>query len=262
MLWTPSVQHLLTSLNPPATPYPDNTSLHTLIEAQAARSPNAIALRFAGQNLSYRELDCRANQLAHRLIEQGISAEQPVALYLERSVEMVISILASLKAGGAWLPIDPSLPGERIQHMLADAHPRVILTQQHLAAQLPLSPAHILSLDQLQEHARIAAQSTTAPETTTHPQTHPQQLAYIIYTSGSTGLPKGAMNEHRAVVNRLHWMQETYRLTPPSAATSAHPATQKQIRLPARTIARRRRPTNRPLVRCEISANHPRLQKT
>ncbi|MEN9358266.1 MAG: arthrofactin synthetase/syringopeptin synthetase C-related non-ribosomal peptide synthetase, partial [Pseudomonadota bacterium] len=207
-------QHLLTTLNPPATPYPDNTCLHTLIEAQAARSPNAIALRFAGQNLSYRELDCRANQLAHRLIEQGISAEQPVALYLERSVEMVISILASLKAGGAWLPIDPSLPAERIQHMLADAHPRVILTQQHLAAQLPLSPAHILSLDQLQEHARIAAQSTTAPETTTHPQTHPQQLAYIIYTSGSTGLPKGAMNEHRAVVNRLHWMQETYRLTP------------------------------------------------
>jgi amino acid adenylation domain-containing protein len=180
--------------------------LHRLFEAQAARTPDAVAAVFADEALTYAQLDARANRLAHRLRRLGVGPEARVGVCAERSVEMVVALLGVLKAGGAYVPIDPGYPADRIAYMLADSGVPVLLTQARLADRLPAHGATVVRLDG--DWASIEAESADAPGV----EVAPEGLAYVIYTSGSTGRPKGAMNAHRGVVNRLLWMQAEYGL--------------------------------------------------
>ncbi len=182
--------------------------VHELIEAQAARTPDAVALVFEDQTLTYRELDRRSNQLAHHLRELGVSPDRAVGICIERSLELLVGLLGILKAGGAYVPLDPDYPAERLAFMLDDAKIPVVLTHEALAGPVRARGIQALCLDT--EWPAIAAR----PDTSLGRVSTPTDLAYVIYTSGSTGKPKGAMNEHRAVVNRLLWMQDEYRLTP------------------------------------------------
>ncbi|NNC03637.1 amino acid adenylation domain-containing protein [Corallococcus exiguus] len=201
-------QRVLKDWNDTAVTHPKDATLTSLIEAQVARTPDAVALEFEGSRLTYRELDARANQLAHALRKHGVGPEVRVGLCVERSLEMVVGLLGTLKAGGAYVPLDPGYPQERLGWMLDDARPPVLLVQERLLARLPASDAKVVKLDTGWEE--IAREPTTAPA----PTATPDSLAYIIFTSGSTGRPKGAMNAHGPVVNRLLWMQSAYRLTP------------------------------------------------
>ncbi|HEX2569426.1 MAG TPA: amino acid adenylation domain-containing protein, partial [Polyangia bacterium] len=198
----------------PRADYPRDACLHSLIEAQAERTPEAVALVAfdeGGESLTYRELDERANQLAHHLRALGVGPEDRVGVCLERSLEMVIALLGTLKAGAAYVPLDPSYPRERLVWMLEDARPPVILTAEKLLAGLPGGG---------EPGGRVLCLDTGWPEVARHPRTRPapaataDHLAYVIFTSGSTGRPKGAMNVHRALCNRLLWMQDAYGLGP------------------------------------------------
>ncbi|MFF5713642.1 amino acid adenylation domain-containing protein [Streptomyces sp. NPDC012756] len=181
--------------------------LHTLIEDQTDRTPDAVAVTFDGEDVTFADLDRRANRVAHRLLAMGVGPDQPVAISMERSVEMVVGLLAVLKAGGAYLPIDPTYPRQRVAFMLDDTVPRLLLTQRHLLDRLPEHQAEVLLLD---DAAEFADQPDTRPES----PVGMDDLVYMIYTSGSTGRPKAAMMTHRGVVNRLLWKQEYYGLTP------------------------------------------------
>jgi amino acid adenylation domain-containing protein len=182
--------------------------LHRLVEAQAARTPDAVAVVFGDEAVSYRDLDDRANRIARHLRGLGVGPEVRVGVCLERSVEMVAALLGVLKAGGAYLPVDPAHPAERIAYVLADADVPVLLTQERLTASLPEHRAATVRLDA--DWPAIAAGHAGPPEV----EASPDGMAYVIYTSGSTGRPKGAMNAHRGVVNRLLWMQTEYGLGP------------------------------------------------
>ncbi|QTB52096.1 non-ribosomal peptide synthetase [Burkholderia pseudomallei] len=194
--------------------YPIEQCIHQLFEAQVDRKPEAIALTFEGQRLSYAELNARANRLAHYLQGRGVGPDRLVALCAERGIEMVVGLLAILKAGGAYVPLDPSHPPERLRRMLDDTNPVAVLVddigadalasfESHVAAR---SPRVHLSRDIAQWRACSPANPPTPRERAA------RRLAYVIYTSGSSGEPKGVMNEHRGVVNRLWWMQQTYAL--------------------------------------------------
>ncbi|HET8843800.1 MAG TPA: amino acid adenylation domain-containing protein, partial [Ktedonobacteraceae bacterium] len=182
--------------------------LHHVIEQQVSRTPQAPALRFGPACLSYQELNARANQLARILQHHGVGPEVLVGILQERSLDLVISLLAVLKAGGAYVPIDPDYPTERIALLLSDAQPALVLTQYYLLTRLPSSCATpLLVLDQVNKLLEEESLDNLEVEI------QPENLAYVIYTSGSTGMPKGAMNTHLAIVNRLLWMQQTYQLT-------------------------------------------------
>ncbi|PNX08331.1 hypothetical protein CF650_37190, partial [Burkholderia sp. 129] len=194
--------------------YPIEQCIHQLFEAQVDRKPEAIALTFDGRRLSYAELNARANRLAHYLQARGVGPDRLVALCAERGIEMVVGLLAILKAGGAYVPLDPSHPPERLRRMLDDTNPVAVLVddigadalasfESHVAAR---SPRVHLSRDIAQWRACSPANPSTPRERAA------RRLAYVIYTSGSSGEPKGVMNEHRGVVNRLWWMQQTYAL--------------------------------------------------
>ncbi|WP_438308704.1 amino acid adenylation domain-containing protein [Burkholderia pseudomallei] len=194
--------------------YPIEQCIHQLFEAQVDRKPEAIALTFDGRRLSYAELNARANRLAHYLQARGVGPDRLVALCAERGIEMVVGLLAILKAGGAYVPLDPSHPPERLRRMLDDTNPVAVLVddigadalasfESHVAAR---SPRVHLSRDIAQWRACSPANPPTPRERAA------RRLAYVIYTSGSSGEPKGVMNEHRGVVNRLWWMQQTYAL--------------------------------------------------
>ncbi|MDY7781372.1 non-ribosomal peptide synthetase, partial [Burkholderia pseudomallei] len=194
--------------------YPIEQCIHQLFEAQVDRKPEAIALTFDGQRLGYAELNARANRLAHYLQARGVGPDRLVALCAERGIEMVVGLLAILKAGGAYVPLDPSHPPERLRRMLDDTNPVAVLVddigadalasfESHVAAR---SPRVHLSRDIAQWRACSPANPPTPRERAA------RRLAYVIYTSGSSGEPKGVMNEHRGVVNRLWWMQQTYAL--------------------------------------------------
>ncbi|WP_164840449.1 non-ribosomal peptide synthetase [Collimonas arenae] len=202
-------KQLLDGWNDTAHPM-DDTNLAALIEAQAAHSQDAEALRFDGSLLSYTDLNQRANQLARLLRTHGAGPEQIVAIAVPRSLELVVALLAILKTGAAYLPVDPDYPQDRITFMLGDAQPVCLLTTNALAPTLPANvPQLLLDLPQtaaaidayadtnLQDHERSAALTPLHP-------------AYVIYTSGSTGKPKGVVVSHRAIINRLRWMQATY----------------------------------------------------
>ena len=185
--------------------YPDQRSIHSLIEAQAFATPHAPALVFGEQTLSYAELNGQANQLAHKLGELGVGPDVLVGIAMERSLEMVIGLLGIVKAGGAYVPLDPEYPQDRLSYMFEDSGIALLLTQSHLRDALPI-PAGLRSLDLDTE--QLGAYSDANPNI----DVAPLNLAYVIYTSGSTGRPKGAGNSHQALVNRLWWMQKAYGL--------------------------------------------------
>lgn len=199
-------QQILVEWNDTHLDYPQDVCLHQLFEAQVERTPDATAVVFEDQHLTYRELNQRANQLAHHLHTLGVQPDMLVGVCMERSLEMVISLYAILKAGGAYVPMDPEYPPARLAYMLQDSNVSVLLTQEHLTAALPEHNASVIALD--------SAWETVALESVENPSlpTRPHHLAYMIYTSGSTGNPKGAMNTHRAIVNRLLWMQDAFHL--------------------------------------------------
>ncbi|MFM0313095.1 amino acid adenylation domain-containing protein, partial [Paraburkholderia sp. RL17-383-BIF-A] len=195
-----------------AWPLTQQHALHRQFEQKALISPEAIALEFADpqgrtHQMSYGELDSNADRVAAALIEAGVRADTAVALCVERSFDMVVALLGVLKAGAAYLPIDPDYPAERIAYLLDDARPAVVLTQPNLLERVTnavnSTGAKILTVDAL----RGADFTLSAPVAVA-----PDQLAYLIYTSGSTGKPKGAGNTHRALANRIAWMQDAYRL--------------------------------------------------
>ena len=208
MLAATEREQLLHGWNDTTADFPDQVQLHSLIERQVAATPDALAVQFGDQQLSYRDLNGRANQLARWLREQGVGPDVLVGVCAERSLELVLALLAIVKAGGAYVPMDPDYPRERLEHMLADSGVQLLLTQQPLLAQLPGSHARTFCLDS--EWAQVQAlDSSDLPALGS-----PQNLAYLIYTSGSTGKPKGAGNSHAALINRLHWMQKAYQLAP------------------------------------------------
>ena len=175
-------------------------TLHELFERQAAATPDAVALIFEGERLSYQELNQRANKLAHYFCSLGLTHGARVGICLERGLEMIVALLAILKAGGAYLPLDPEYPKERLAFMLVDAQPEVVLTTQRLHENLAKHEARVVCLDT--ERERIARQSSENP----HGLIFDEDLAYVIYTSGSTGQPKGVMISHRAVCNHMQWI--------------------------------------------------------
>jgi amino acid adenylation domain-containing protein len=187
-------QHLLSLSNPSLSAFPQESPLHLLFEQQVSLSPFAIALSFEDQHLSYAELNARANQLAHHLRSLGVGPEVLVALCVERSIEMVVGLLAILKAGGAYLPLDPSYPQERLSFMMDDAQVSVLLTQSSLLSALP-APNEIRTFCLDTDWPLLSSLSMENPL----PLTVPDNLAYLIYTSGSTGGPKAVMVSHHQV---------------------------------------------------------------
>ena len=187
--------------------YPTDKTVRQLFEAEVERSPDAVALVFEEQRLTYRELNRRANQVAHRLRKLGVGPESLVALCLERSVEMVVGILAILKAGGAYVPLDPTYPQARLEFMLADTGAGIVLTDSHSLDCLPQTNARVIRLDQ--DRQLFEKEPTENPPNSTFDE----HAAYVIYTSGSTGKPKGVVNVHAGLRNRVQWMQDSYRLT-------------------------------------------------
>ncbi|WP_437547001.1 amino acid adenylation domain-containing protein [Sorangium sp. So ce367] len=201
-------RQVLVGWNATGRAYPEELRVHELFEAQAERTPDAVAVIFDEKRLSYRELNARANQVAHALRKRGVGPDALVAIAAERSVELVVGLLGILKAGGAYVPIDPEYPADRIAFMLEDAAAPVLLSQWPVASRLPAHGAQVLCLDA--DRAEIDREPTGNLAT----PLSPDNLAYTIYTSGSTGRPKGAGNSHRGLLNRLQWMQERYGLTP------------------------------------------------
>ncbi|AZD29879.1 non-ribosomal peptide synthetase [Pseudomonas chlororaphis] len=199
-------RQLISQWNDTQRDFPAHQTLHQLFQQQVERSPDAVALVFEEQQLSYAQLNARANQLARQLIALGVMPDSRVALCLERSPQMVVALLAILKAGGAYVPLDPGYPADRLAYMLEDSSPVVLISQQELRHCLPQHSVPTFWLD--------AAQPAIARYSTANLDIGDARcLAYCIYTSGSTGRPKGAMNAHGAVVNRLLWMQEQYGLS-------------------------------------------------
>ncbi|HYH78631.1 MAG TPA: amino acid adenylation domain-containing protein, partial [Longimicrobium sp.] len=189
------------------TAYPSTACIHQLFEAQAARTPDDAAVEFGWELLTYAELNARANRLAHFLAARGVGPDVRVALCAERGLEMVVGLLAVLKAGGAYVPLDPAYPEDRLRYMLADSRPALLLTQSSLAERFAESDLPVLALD------ADSALWTSQPETNPDDRgLTPDHLAYVIYTSGSTGQPKGVMNLHRGLVNRLAWGQQAWAL--------------------------------------------------
>ncbi|MDZ8221786.1 amino acid adenylation domain-containing protein [Nostoc sp. ChiVER01] len=202
-------QQLFIEWNKTQTDYPRHACIHQLIEAQVESTPNAVAVVFGNEQLTYRELNSRANQLAHYLRSLGVQTNELVGICLDRSLEMVVGVLGILKAGAAYLPLDPNHPEARVAFMLEDSQAKVLLTQQRLVEFLPKNTAKLVEIDadfqfiieQNQENL-LCGKDTT-----------PKNLAYVIYTSGSTGIPKGVKVPHRSVVNLLTSMRERPGLT-------------------------------------------------
>ncbi len=200
-------QTLLIDWNNTEVDYPQEACIHNLFEAQVEKTPDAIALIFANLELTYRELNNRANQLAHYLQNVGVQPETLVGICMERSIEMLVGILAIMKAGGAYLPLDPTYPKERLAFMLEDAQLSLLLVQPHLIHELPSHVAKVVTIDA--DGAAFADYSQANPVSSVQLE----NIVYVIYTSGSTGKPKGAINTHQGLCNRLLWMQDTYQLT-------------------------------------------------
>ena len=178
--------------------------MHQLFEAQAARTPDSIAVVSGSQSLTYRELNAKANQLAHHLRKLGVGPEVPVGVCLERSAELVVALLGILKAGGAYVPIDPAYPAERAAFMLKDSSVPVLLTQKHLLETLPALSIQIVCVD---DQAQLADEPAEDGARNPSSTVSPENLAYVIYTSGSTGRPKGVQVRHESVV---HLFAATY----------------------------------------------------
>src|SRR5439155_14654903 len=195
-----------TRFNQTATDRPRDKWVQELFEVQVERTPDAIAVDFNNDKLTYGQINARANQLAHHLKNIGVGPDSLVGICIERSLEMMVGLLAVLKAGGAYLPIDPSYPSDRVAFMLEDASVAVLLTQSGLIDKLPPHTASLLCLDS--DWQLMAKQPTANPVASVTAE----NLAYVIYTSGSTGKPKGAMISHRGLSNYLSWCMEAYQV--------------------------------------------------
>ncbi|HLX07384.1 MAG TPA: amino acid adenylation domain-containing protein, partial [Thermoanaerobaculia bacterium] len=211
----------LVEWNATAAPYRLDRCLHELIAEQARRTPHAVAVEAEadGARLTFAELAAAAGRLARRLRRQGAGAETIVALCAERSLAMVVGVLAILEAGGAYLPLDPETPRERLLYMLRDAGATLLLSPAALSARLGLAGAdlegvRLLALDGDPEGGEEGEEGAVGRAGGAGPASQPDNLAYVIYTSGSTGRPKGTMNAHRGVVNRLLWAQQRFALQP------------------------------------------------
>jgi amino acid adenylation domain-containing protein len=208
-LWSDTERRqVLFEWNATARDYRLDRCVHQLFERQAAGASSRVALLFEDQRLTYGELNRRANQLAHYLRRLGVGPEVRVGLCLERSVEMVIGLLAVLKAGGAYVPLDPAYPKERLAFMLEDARVSILLVQDRHMEGLPLKGPRVVGLDS--EGQSFAAESGDDPTN----EVEADNLAYVMYTSGSTGQPKGVMVCHQSVTNHLRWRHEYFPLTP------------------------------------------------
>ncbi|WP_242688082.1 non-ribosomal peptide synthetase, partial [Photorhabdus stackebrandtii] len=226
-------QQLLMDFNATKADFPQNELVHQLVEQQAERTPDAIAVVFEGRALSYKELNCCANCLAHDLLALGVKPDDRVVICAERSPEMVVGLLAILKAGGAYVPLDPAYPAERLAYMLDDAAPVALLTQAALRETLGSNlPTVVLDVQQLSIFNKASAENPDARALglTSH------SLAYVIYTSGSTGQPKGVMVEHGGFRNYLQWALGHYananRLNSIVSSPVAFDATVTSIYLP------------------------------
>jgi amino acid adenylation domain-containing protein/non-ribosomal peptide synthase protein (TIGR01720 family) len=197
---------LLVEWNDTDTVYPDKKCIHQLFEEQVERTPNHVAVVFENESLTYRELNNRANQLAHYLRKLGVKADTLVGISLERSLEMIIGLLGILKAGGAYLPLDPDYPSERLQFAIADAQLSLLLTQEVLIDKLPEHQARLILLDRFTEEINQNSQDNLTGVVTAN------DLANLIYTSGSTGKPKGVMVEHRGLFNLAQSQIKTFNL--------------------------------------------------
>ncbi|GAA6618281.1 amino acid adenylation domain-containing protein [Scytonema sp. NUACC26] len=199
-------QQLLVEWNDTQKDYPQDKCIHQLFEEQVERTLDAVAVVFENQQLTYRELNNRANQLAHYLQSLGVEPEVLVGLCVERSIEMVVGVLGILKAGGAYVPIDPQLPQERLEFILSDAQVSLVLTQQHLLPKAARTDG-VVCLD-------ISGDAwTSQSEDNPSSDVLPTNLVYVIYTSGTTGKPKGVMLPHQAICNHMLWMQTNFPLT-------------------------------------------------
>jgi amino acid adenylation domain-containing protein len=200
-------QRILKEFNETQAEYDAEMCLHSLFESQVDRGPDGCALAFNGEAVTYRQLNERANKLAHYLIEIGVGPDILVGVCLKRSINMVVSLLAILKAGGAYVPIDPSYPAQRITYVIEDARMEIIISQEDAASELiPDTRCHLICLEC--EWPRILDYSSESPRR--HVQAG--NLAYVIYTSGSTGRPKGVMIPHGGVVNYLRWSTKAYKM--------------------------------------------------
>ena len=201
MLSTAENRQLLVEWNNTAVEYPQSQCIHKLFEQQVEKTPDAVAVVFEGEQLTYSQLNTKANQLAHYLQNLGVKPETLVGICVERSVEMVIGLLGILKAGAAYVPLDPSYPQQRIELILSDSQASILLTQKHLVATLPESQARVLCLDSEEIFTNQSSENLVS-------NVNDENLAYVIYTSGSTGKPKGVQIPHRNVVNFLLSMQQ------------------------------------------------------
>jgi amino acid adenylation domain-containing protein/thioester reductase-like protein len=190
---------------------PQINSIHQLIELQVLQTPDAVAVVFEDKQLTYRELNEKANQLAHYLQNLGVKPEVLVGICVDRSLEMIVALLGILKAGGAYLPLDMSYPLDRLSYMLEDAQAPILLTQSHLSGCLPKSKSHVVCLDT--DWQTIVENQITNP----HNEVTLDNLAYVLYTSGSTGKPKGVAMPHHPLVNLLTWQIQNFRY--PTART-------------------------------------------
>jgi surfactin family lipopeptide synthetase A len=204
-LATQNEKTLLHKWNDTTVNYGETSCVHRLFERRAAEHPHAPALRFAGVQLSYEELNRQSNQLANYLVQQGVVPDAVVGICMERSVEMMIAILAVLKAGGAYLPLDPSLPQARLLFMAEDAGAALVLAHKGFGQKLSGGPK-LLDWEHISNDLVHQPQEDPSVPLSLH------NLAYVIYTSGSTGKPKGVMNEHGGLLNRLLWMQDVFRI--------------------------------------------------
>jgi amino acid adenylation domain-containing protein len=184
--------------------YPDDQCIHNVFEAQVARTPDAVAVVCGDESLTYRELNRRANQVAHYLLAIGVGPEMLVGLCIERFLPMVVGLLGILKAGAAYVPLDPGYPPERLAFILGDARPLLVLTQERFMAGLPAHGAQMVCLDS--HWPTIVQYGDDNPCS----GASAENIAYLLYTSGSTGNPKGVLGVHRAVLNALAWMWQTF----------------------------------------------------
>ncbi|RCX18353.1 amino acid adenylation domain-containing protein [Anaerobacterium chartisolvens] len=204
-------QQLLVEWNKTDRVYSSSNCIHELFEARVEQSPDSIAAAFEEKTLTYRQLNEKANQLAHLLQEKGVGPEKVVGIITERSIESIVGILGILKAGGCYLPIDPAYPNERLEFMLEDAGVSILVTGQQLLEKLPSAyKGEVVCLDR--DSALVAAKPSTNPNS----GVKPQNLAYIIYTSGSTGKPKGVMVEHKGLCNLTEAQIREFNLSPSS----------------------------------------------
>ena len=211
---TPTERHqVLVEWNNTRADFPKNVCVHQLIEEQAKKTPDAVAVVWGKQHLTYSELEKRANQLAHFLVSRGVGPESRVVICVERSVEMLVGVLAIMKAGGAYIPLDAEFAKERLPVILQDAQPTLLLTQQHLCPANAAEAKQVILLDA--DAAKIGEESTAPPAS----GVRPENLAYVIYTSGSTGKPKGVMVTHASLANAYYAWEDAYQL---STALKSH----------------------------------------